>query len=130
MNNIYNTYRPEGFGTISSYLMVEHPAELIAFLKNAFFAEELSRSINPQNGELANVILKIGTSCFMVSQARNQYLNMRTSFYLYVDDVDEMHKRAVEFGAQVEFEPPICPTKTDNRELLILAAIIGGFQND
>lgn len=109
MNNIYNTYRPEGFGTISSYLMVHHPNELIDFLKNAFYAEELNRSIHPETGELSNAILKIGNSCFMISQARDQFLNMRTSHYLYVDNVDVMHARAVEFGAQVEFEPADMP---------------------
>lgn len=105
MNKIFETYRPEGFGTVSGYLMVENPTELIDFLKKAFYAEELTRSINPENGEIANIILKIGSSCFMISQARGQYLNMRTAFYLYVNNVDEMHKRAVEHGAIVEFEP-------------------------
>lgn len=105
MNNVFNTFRPEGFGTVSSYLFVENPKELIGFLKNAFYAEELNRSINPKNGDLANVILKIGSSCFMISQARGQFLNMRTAFYLYVENVDEIHKRAVEHGAKVEYEP-------------------------
>lgn len=41
----------------------------------------------------------------MISQARGQFMNMRTSFYLYVDNVDEIHKRSVEYGAKVEFEP-------------------------
>ena len=53
--------------------MVENPEELIAFLKAAFFAVELNRSVNPQTGEIANVILKIGTSCFMFSQAILNY---------------------------------------------------------
>lgn len=105
MNPIFETYRPDGFGTISAYLMVENPEELISFLKNAFYAEELNRSINPENGVIANCILRIGSSCFMVSQARDQYLNMRTSFYLYVNDVDKVHKNAIENGAKVEFEP-------------------------
>lgn len=105
MNKIFATFRPEGFGTVSAYLMVENPIELIDFLKKAFYAEEIDRTVIPQNGTIANVILKIGSSCFMISQARGQYLNMRTSFYLYVDDVDKMHKRAVENGAKVEFEP-------------------------
>lgn len=105
MNKIFDTYRPAGFGTMSPYLMVENPEELIDFLKNAFYAEEINRSVNPKNGDIANVILKIGSSCFMISQARGQYSNMRTSFYLYVDDADEMHKRAVKYGAKVEFEP-------------------------
>lgn len=105
MNKIFETYRPDGFGTISAYLMVENPVELIEFLKNAFYAEELNRSINPKNGDIANAILKIGYSCFMISQAKGKYRNMKTSFYLYVNNVDEMHARAIKFGAKVEFEP-------------------------
>lgn len=109
MNKIFDTYRPEGFGTVSVYLMVQNPIELIDFLKNAFYAEELNRSINPQTGDIANVILKIGSSCFMISQARDQYMNMRTSFYLFVDNVEEIHERAIEHGAKVEFEPADMP---------------------
>lgn len=105
MNKIFDTYRPEGFGTVNSYLFVEDPEKLIDFLKNAFYAEEVNRSMNPQNGDIANVILKIGISCFMISQARGQFRNMKTTFYLYVDNVDEIHKRAVDHGAKVEFEP-------------------------
>ena len=105
MNKIFETFRPEGFGTVNGYLFVENPKELIDFLKNAFYAEEINHSTNPKNGDITNLILKIGSSCFMVSQARGQFLNMRTAFYLYVDNVDEIHKRAVNNGAKVEFEP-------------------------
>lgn len=105
MNTIFETYRPDGFGTVNGYLFSEDPKELIDFLKNAFYAEELNRSTNPKNGDIANVILKIGNSCFMISQARGHFLNMRTAFYLYVENVDEIHKRAVNYGAKVEFEP-------------------------
>ena len=105
MNKIFDTYRPEGFGTVNGYLFVENPTKLIDFLKSAFYAEEINRSTNPENGEVANVILKIGSSCFMISQARGQFLNMRTAFYLYVDNVDVIHQRALDNGAKVEFEP-------------------------
>lgn len=80
---------------------MENPNELIYFLKKAFYAKKINRSTNPKNGDIANVILKIGTSCFMISQARGQFLNRRTAFYLYVDDVDEMHERAVETGPKL-----------------------------
>lgn len=105
MNNIYNTYRPEGFGTVNSYIFTDSPVELIDFLKKALFAEEVNRSINPDDDTIANCILRIGTSCFMISQARDQFLNMQSAFYLYVDDVDKIHKRAIAYGAKVEFEP-------------------------
>ena len=109
MENIFNTYKPEGFHTVTPYIMVDKPQVLIDFMKNAFFAKEINRSINPTNGDIANCILQIGDTCFMVSQAREQYAGMRTSFYLYVDDVEAIHKRAIENGAKVEFEPENMP---------------------
>ena len=109
MNSIFETYIPKGFATMSAYLFADKAEEQIQFLKDAFYAEELNRSINPKNGDIANVILKIGHSCFMISQARGQYLNMRTAFYLYVNDVDGMHKRALEHGAKEEFPPADMP---------------------
>ncbi len=109
MEKIFETYKPDGFHTVTSYLFVENPEELIAFLKNAFFANEISRTIIPTSNYLANCILQIGDTCFMISQARGQFLNMRTSLYLYVNNVDEVHKRALECGAIVEFEPADMP---------------------
>lgn len=73
MNKIFDTFRPEGFSTVNGYLFVENPNELIYFLKNAFYAEEINRSTDPRNGDIANVILKIGSSCFMISQARGPF---------------------------------------------------------
>ena len=105
MKKIFETYRPAGFGTVNGYLFADRPEELINFLKNAFYAEEINRTTNPKTGDLSNIILKIGSSCFMISQARGKFSNMRTAFYLYVDNVDEVHKRAIRYGAEVEFEP-------------------------
>lgn len=108
-NHIYETYKPEGFHTLSSYLIVDNPAELIDFLKNAFYALEMDRTLHPTTNEISNCILKIGDSCFMVSQAREPFLAMKTSFYLFVNDVDLMHQRALEFGATSVFEPQVMP---------------------
>ena len=83
---------------------MDNPQGLIDFLKNAFFAEEINRSINPNNGDIANCILKIGDSCFMISQAREPFLNMKTSLYLFVENVEEIHKNAIKNGATLMFE--------------------------
>lgn len=105
MNEIFKTYRPKGFRTVNSYLFVENPEALIDFLKKAFYAEEINRSINPDNGDIANSILKIGDSCFMISQAREEFLGMKTSLYLFVDNVDAVYKRAIENKGKNVFEP-------------------------
>lgn len=103
MNPIYDTYIPENFSTINSYLMVSNPAELIDFLKKAFYAEEKSRTM--RGDVIANVILQIGHSSIMVSQARGEFNGMKTSFYLYVNDVDLMHQRALDHGATENYPP-------------------------
>ena len=105
MHSIYNTYHPEGFSTVNGYLFTENMPELIDFLKNAFYAEELSRTVCSDNGDIANLILKIGASCIMLSQARGGFTGMSTSYYLYVNDVDALFKRALEHGASTVFEP-------------------------
>jgi hypothetical protein len=60
MEKIFETYRPNGFHTVTTYLFVDKPQLLIDFLKNAFLAKEINRSINPKNEDIANCILQIG----------------------------------------------------------------------
>lgn len=108
MNKLFKTYKPEGFHTVTPYLFVSNAEGLIDFLKNAFYAEEINRSLMP-DGIIANVILKIGDTCLMVSEAREAFMGMKTALYLYVDDVDNTHSRALEYGAKEIFEPTDMP---------------------
>lgn len=108
MDTLFQTYKPEGFHTVTPYLFVAEPQKLIDFLQAAFHAQELNRSLMP-DGTIANVILQIGDSCFMISQARAQFANMKTALYLYVNDVDAAHQQAVGQGAIVAFEPANMP---------------------
>lgn len=101
----YQTYHPEGFGTINPYVFAEDPKELIAFLKKAFHAKELSRTENSKSGEIGNCILKVGSSCIMISQARGDFEGMRTSFYLFVENVDEVYTHALQCGARDVLSP-------------------------
>ena len=74
-------------------------------MKKAFYAEEINRSTNPQNGDISNVVMRLGSSCFMISQARGEFMDMRTAFYLFVDNVDKIHQSAESAGGKVVFEP-------------------------
>ena len=51
-------------------------------------------------GDIANCILQIGDTCFMISHAREQFEGMRTALYLLVGEVEAIHKRAIENGAK------------------------------
>ncbi|MDQ1097595.1 MULTISPECIES: VOC family protein [Chryseobacterium] len=126
MENIFQTYKPDNFHTVTPYLFVDQPNLLIEFLKNTFFAKEINRSVNPATGDIANCILQIGDTCFMISQARAPFDDMKTALYLFVDDVEALHKRAVAYGAKVDFEPADMPYQDRRPESLILVGITGG----
>ena len=90
MNPIFDTYRPEGFHTLNGYLFLENPEELISFLSAVFLAEEISRTVGEDGKLIRNCILRIGDSSIMLAQASEAFAGMRTCFYLYVSDVDEV----------------------------------------
>ena len=96
----YQTYHPEGFSTVNPYIFAEKPEDLIGFLKEAFDASETSRTVNPKTGEIANCILRLGDSSLMISQARGEFEGMRSSFYLFVENVDEVYQHALKCGAK------------------------------
>lgn len=108
MQPIYQTFRPQGFGTINAYLFIERPQEIIDFYIKAFHAEELDRTVDEQ-GIIKNCIMKIGDSCFMLSQAAGDFKGMRTAFYLFTDDPDALQKNALENGALEIFPPADTP---------------------
>lgn len=109
MESIYKTYLPKGFHNVNAYLFAADPETLISFLKEAFSAEEKNRSINEKTGDISNCIMQLGDSSIMIAQARGKYAEMKTAFYLFVSDVDQVYKKALECGARDEMEPMDMP---------------------
>lgn len=95
---------PQGFHSITPYLMVSNASGLIDFLKSAFSAEERSCHRSPE-GAILNAELTIGDSIIMVADARDDYKPMPTTLYLYVNDTDQTYQQALQAGAQSLLEP-------------------------
>lgn len=91
---------PDGFHTVTPYLVVPDAALLIDFLKRAFNAEEIHRSHRP-DGAVAHAQVKIGDSMVMMGQAQDEWKPMPCMLYLYVEDVDAWFERAVQAGGTV-----------------------------
>lgn len=91
---------PDGFHTVTPYLVVPDAALLIDFLKRAFNAEEIHRSHRP-DGAVAHAQVKIGDSMVMMGQAQDEWKPMPCMLYLYVEDVDGWFERAVQAGGTV-----------------------------
>jgi PhnB protein len=100
---------PDGYHTITPYLVVKGAAKAIDFYKKAFGATELSRMDGP-NGTIAHAELKIGDSPIMLADEAPQMgysapaPNSRTpvGLMIYVEDVDKTAARAIAAGIKTE----------------------------
>jgi PhnB protein len=95
---------PDGYHTLVPFLTVHGAAELIDFLKQAFDAQEHSRTASP-DGTVRHADLQIGDSRLMVSEATEQWKARPVGLYMYVPDTDATYRRALEAGATSLMEP-------------------------
>ena len=99
---------PDGYHSITPYLVVQGALEAIEFYKKAFGAIEVLRLRLP-NGQLGHAELKIGDSPIMLSDEAPEW-DARSpqsiggspvTISLYVDDVDSVVPTAVAAGAKL-----------------------------
>lgn len=95
---------PEGYHTVTPYLVVEGAAGLIDFLKQAFDAQEVFRMPGP-NDTVGHAEVKIGDSMIMLADAGAEHPARPCMICLYVEDVDTLYQRAVAAGATSIKEP-------------------------
>ena len=100
---------PEGYSTVTPYLIVADAAAAIDFYTRAFGAQELMRFGDP-DGKIMHAELQIGDSRIMLADEAPQ-MGYRgplalggsaISIMLYVPDVDRVFNRAIEAGASTQ----------------------------
>ena len=95
---------PDGYHTITPYLMVQEAAQLIDFVKQAFAATETFRTTGSAGGIHAEV--RIGDSMVMIGGGGAwKGEPMPAAIYLYMDDVDAVYQRTLQAGATSLTEP-------------------------
>jgi PhnB protein len=96
---------PEGYHTVTPYLLVQSAEKLINFMKNAFDAKETERYSMP-DGSIGHAEVRIGDSVIMVADAQgDEYKPMAAGIHLYVEDCDVTYKLAIGAGATSVREP-------------------------
>jgi PhnB protein len=101
---------PEGYNSITPYLIIKGAARAIEYYKSVFGATEVFRMDQP-DGKVGHAELKIGDSRVMLA---DENLSMGAghtsatsigqspvSLYLYIPDVDRVVERAVAAGAKI-----------------------------
>ena len=100
---------PEGYHSVTPYLIINGAADAIEFYKKAFGATELFRFPAP-DGKIGHAEIKIGDSPIMLADefAEMGYKGPQAlggspvSLMIYLEDVDAVFNRAVEAGASVK----------------------------
>lgn len=103
---------PDGYHSLTPYLVVQDAARALEFYKNAFAASELSR-LNTPDGNVAHAEFKIGDSIFMLADENPHCTDHSpktlggtpVKLYLYVEDVDTVFAAAIKAGATQTMPP-------------------------
>lgn len=100
-------YVPEGYRSVTPYLIVRGAARAIDFYKQAFGATEIMRMPGPNN-TIGHAELRIGDSVVMLAdeQPNGSYRapdvlgGSPVSLMIYIADVDEVFSKAVSLGSK------------------------------
>ncbi len=100
---------PEGYHTVTPYLIVRNAARAIEFYKKAFGATELMRMAEP-SGRIGHAEIRIGDSPIMLAdevpemgfRSPESFGGSPVSILLYVEEVDAVFNQAVAAGAKVQ----------------------------
>ena len=98
---------PDGYHTVTPYLIVDGAAGAIEYYRKAFGASELLRMPDPQ-GRIGHAEIRIGDSVIMLADEHHEmgYRGPRTlggtsvSILLYLADVDAVFERAISAGGK------------------------------
>ena len=100
---------PDGYHSFTPYLIVQGADDAIDFYKKAFGAEEIMRLEVPDK-IVRHAEIQIGDSRIMLSDEHPEMKALApqspgssgVSFYLYVENVDEIVSQAISAGAKVQ----------------------------
>lgn len=95
---------PDGYHTVTPYLLVDGVPKLIEFMKKAFGGKE-TECMAMEDGTVMHAQVKIGDSIIMMGDPRGRCEPTPASLYLYVPDVDAVYRRAIEAGGESVREP-------------------------
>lgn len=98
---------PEGYRSITPYLIIKGAARAIDFYKQAFGATEIMRFPGPNN-TIGHAELRIGDSVIMLAdepqdghyRSPEAYGGSPISLMVYIEDVDKVFANALSLGAR------------------------------
>lgn len=103
-----SSHMPSGSSTVAPYLVVSDDnggaSGLIDFLSNVFDARE-QRRVPASDERIMHAEVEIGGSVVMLADETDESEAMPNHLHVYVPDVDETYRRALDAGAVSTREP-------------------------
>ncbi|MGZ3443461.1 MAG: VOC family protein [Polyangia bacterium] len=90
---------PDGYHTVTPYIIASDAARLIEFLGKAFGAEVRHKTV--EEGRIRHAEVRVGSSMVMISQSIPEYPPTPIHIYVYIEDCDAVFDRAVAAGGTV-----------------------------
>ena len=102
---------PEGYHSVTPFIVVRDGAKAVDWYEHVFGAEVLTRSDGP-DGKVMHCEIRIGDSIVQLCDADERWgmaepdpERITASLVLYVPDMEAVYAKAVEAGARVREEP-------------------------
>ena len=89
---------PEGYHSVTPWIISRDSAQLIEFLTAAFGAEEIARVVG-EDGSIGHAEVRIGDSVVMMFDAEPHWPDTPSFLRLYVSDGDAVFQQALRVGA-------------------------------
>jgi PhnB protein len=106
--------KPNGYNSVSPYLVVAGAQRVIDFLKQAFGATGLRRYDMP-DGTIMHAEVRIDDTVVMMGDGGPEWPPFPSFLHVYVPDVDATYKRALAAGGVPVQEPVQKPGDPDKR---------------
>ena len=98
---------PEGYTSITPFVIVKGAAGFIEFTKKAFNAEEITRV--GEDGAIGHAEVRIGNAVVMLFDSKKHWPVTPAFLRLYVDDCDATYRQALKAGGVSITKPTDTP---------------------
>jgi uncharacterized glyoxalase superfamily protein PhnB len=99
---------PEGYHTVTPFVIVKGAARLIDFMREAFGAQETGRVVG-EDGAIGHAEVRVGDSVVMMFDSKQGWPVTPAFLRLYVEDCDATYRQAQQAGATSVTTPTNMP---------------------
>jgi uncharacterized glyoxalase superfamily protein PhnB len=98
------SFKPDGYNSVSPYLVVDGADRTIAFLARVFGAVPLRR-FPAAGGSVMHAEVRVADTVVMLADGNEGWPPVPSHVHVYLADVDAAYRRALEAGAMPVQEP-------------------------